>query len=91
MASYTVTLITPSGTKKFDCSDRAEETGMDLPYTCRAGACSSCVGVIKEGTVDQSDGSFLDDDQIDAGFGLTCIAVPESNVVIETHKEKDLA
>ncbi|KAA3482373.1 ferredoxin [Gossypium australe] len=92
MASHKVTLITPSGTKQFDCSDgeyildRAEELGMDLPYSCRAGACSSCAGLIKQGT----DNSFLDDELIDAGFVLTCVAFPKSDVTIETHKEDDL-
>lgn len=91
MASYKVTLTTPSGTKTFDCSDgdyildRTEELGMDLPYSCRAGACSSCAGLIKQGNVDQSDNSFLDDEMVDAGFVLTGVAFPKSDVVMETH------
>lgn len=98
MANYNVTLINAAEgiNSTIQCADdqsiydAAAENDIDLPISCRAGSCSSCAGKLISGTVNQEDQAFLDEDQIAAGFVLTCVAIPTSDCTIETHAEEAL-
>ena len=70
--------------------DLAEDNGIRLPSACKLGECSTCIAKIISGTVDQSEQKFLAPAEVAAGYTVTCVAYPTSDLVLETHQEQVL-
>lgn len=98
MATYQVTLINQSQdfVRTIDVPDtesilnEAFEQGIKLPFECVVGACAACEGKLIVGEVDQAEQIFLNDDQIESGSVLLCVAKPLSDCTIEVELENYL-
>ena len=54
--------------------DSLLEQGIDAPYSCQGGSCSSCICKISEGTAEMARNQVLTDREIAQGFILSCQA-----------------
>ena len=59
--------------------DTALENDIDAPYSCKGGACATCIGRLKSGTVELEQNYILTDGEIEDGLIITCQAYPTSN------------
>ncbi|MBV8592462.1 MAG: 2Fe-2S iron-sulfur cluster binding domain-containing protein [Acetobacteraceae bacterium] len=62
--------------------DAALRAGLDMPYACKGGMCSTCRARVVEGTTDMEVNYALQPWEIEAGFVLTCQARPKSNFIL---------
>ena len=72
---------TIKGDKKKTILDSAIENDIDAPYSCRGGACATCIGKLKSGTVELEQNYILTDGEIDEGLIITCQAFPTSEEI----------
>ena len=54
--------------------DAALRAGMDLPYACKGGMCSTCRAKVVDGAVEMTVNYSLEPWELEAGFVLTCQA-----------------
>ena len=70
---------TVEGDKNKTLLDIALENDIDAPYSCKGGACATCIGRLKKGTVELEQNYILTDGEIEDGLIITCQAYPTSD------------
>jgi ring-1,2-phenylacetyl-CoA epoxidase subunit PaaE len=56
--------------------EAAEQAGLDLPFSCRAGVCSTCRTKLAHGAVEMAANYALEPWEVEAGFVLACQSRP---------------
>jgi ring-1,2-phenylacetyl-CoA epoxidase subunit PaaE len=61
--------------------DAAQRVRSDLPFACKGGVCGTCRARVTEGEVEMRRNYALDPREVEAGFVLTCQALPTTEKV----------
>jgi ring-1,2-phenylacetyl-CoA epoxidase subunit PaaE len=84
-----VTVVADSRSTSFDLAtvgenilDAGIDHGMELPYACKAGVCSTCKAKLISGEVEMDLTHGLEKHEVEAGYILTCQAHPVSDEVV---------
>ena len=62
--------------------EKANEEGMDVPYSCKGGVCSTCKAKVLKGKASMTMNYSLTDKEVEEGYILTCQAHPASDEVV---------
>jgi ferredoxin len=90
--THRVTFVTPEREVAVEVDDdeylldAAARVGLELPYSCLQGWCTTCAGKVLEGRVDQSEALRVYPEDQAAGFVLLCSSFARSDLRILTHQ-----
>ncbi|EKT3956909.1 ferredoxin--NADP reductase [Flavobacterium psychrophilum] len=83
----TITILVDGDQATFEMSPKqtlleaALKQGIDAPYSCQGGVCSSCLARVTKGTAEMKKNVILTEKEIAAGLILTCQAHPTSSEI----------
>jgi ring-1,2-phenylacetyl-CoA epoxidase subunit PaaE len=80
-AGLTLSVTLDGRTRKVEFSaanilDSVRDAGMPAPFACKAGVCATCRAKVTKGKVEMAARYGLTDEEIAAGYVLTCQSVP---------------
>lgn len=52
---------------------------IDAPFSCQGGFCGSCKAIVESGQAEMLSNDYLSDEEVGAGWILTCRAEPRSD------------
>ncbi|WP_435874435.1 2Fe-2S iron-sulfur cluster-binding protein [Nocardia vinacea] len=61
--------------------ETARRAGLTPPFSCEAGNCGTCMATLVDGRVVMKVNDALTDDDVAAGYILTCQAVPQTTSI----------
>jgi ferredoxin len=94
--TYTVEILHEGNTQTLLVAENqtilaaAQAAGIDLPFSCSAGVCTTCAAKILSGTVDQSGGMGVSSELQAEGYALLCVSYPRSDIRLESSKEEEV-
>ncbi|MBA3922232.1 MAG: 2Fe-2S iron-sulfur cluster binding domain-containing protein [Nostocaceae cyanobacterium] len=68
----------------------AETQGVELPFSCRNGACTTCAVRVLSGELSQSEALGLSPDLQRQGYALLCVSYPQCDLEVETQDEDEV-
>lgn len=68
----------------------AESQGVELPFSCRNGACTTCAVRVLSGEIHQPQAMGLSPKLREQGYALLCVSYPRSQIEVETQDEDEV-
>ena len=67
--------------------EAALQADVDVPFSCKAGVCSTCRARLVEGEVEMQSNSALEDYEVERGYVLTCQSYPLSDKIVVSYDQ----
>ncbi len=68
----------------------AEKQGVELPFSCRNGACTTCAVRVLSGEIYQPEAVGLSPELRKKGYALLCVSYARSDLEVETQDEDEV-